>query len=75
MASTLLRTHNKFRPAYERAVSEYEQQVQRTAELTYGRAAEAAGEGTLLGERRLAQSQQASAGRRWSNVIARQFGP
>ena len=75
MASTLLRTHNKFRPAYERAVSDYEQQLKQTEQLTYGAPAKPAAEGTLFGERRLAKSQQASAPRRWSNVIAAQFTP
>ena len=69
MAATLMRTHGEYRPKYAKALKDYDTAVQQEGKLTFGSPSEPAGEGTLTGERRLAQVQQATSGRSWGNVF------
>ena len=68
LTAALLRTHNEFRPSYEKAVADLEREQQRERTLRYGDPSVAAGEGTLAGERALARIESASRGRVWGNV-------
>lgn len=68
MTAALMRTHNEFRPSYEKAVADLEREQQRELTLRYGDPSKPAGEDTLAGERALARIEAAGRGRVWGNV-------
>ena len=68
MSAALMRTYDKYRPAYDRAIADTESLLDRNQALTFGNASELAGEGTMVGERTLIREEGVSDGRRWGNV-------
>ena len=68
LLATLLRTHEKFRPIYQKSMAELETELNRARVLEFGDSAEPASEGSLVGIQTLVRSEQLHRGRIWRNV-------
>ena len=68
MSAALLRTYDKYRPGYDRAVADTENLIKRNDTLNFGNTSKSAGEGSVVGERTLIREESVTDGRRWGNV-------
>ena len=68
LTSSVMRTHDRFRPAYAKAKADFEREQQRSRTLQFGEASAPAAEGSLVGERTLARIEASRRGRVWGNV-------